>query len=65
MKVYIEKDQKTHDLAFQGPVKQLLEQLGIAAENVLIVRDGELITEEDDIGDDVQEVKFLSVVSGG
>lgn len=65
MKVFIEKTQEQRELPFIGTAGQLLKKLDIPAENVLIVRDGELITEKDELSEGVQEVKLLSVISGG
>ncbi len=45
-------------------VKRLLEEIGLLPENVLVLRNGELITEDRRLypGD---EVKIVAVVSGG
>ncbi|MBU0757959.1 MAG: MoaD/ThiS family protein [Nanoarchaeota archaeon] len=49
---------------FKGKVMNLLKELGINPETVVVTKDNELITEED-ILDDSDEIRILSVVSGG
>ncbi|MEA3397426.1 MAG: MoaD/ThiS family protein [Chloroflexota bacterium] len=46
------------------PVYRLLEQLSLLPENVLVLRNGQLVTEDQPLqpGD---EVKIIAVVSGG
>lgn len=44
MKVYIEKEDKTIDLAFKGSAQQLLKKLQINPVTVIVVRDNTLIT---------------------
>lgn len=64
MKVFIDRDNKELELEFKGKAGALLEQLEINSETVVITRNGELITEDDNVsGDD--KVKIISVVSGG
>jgi sulfur carrier protein ThiS len=46
------------------PVRNVLEDLGIAAETVLVIRRGELITRDTRVGDD-DEVEIRPVISGG
>jgi sulfur carrier protein len=64
MKIFIEKEKKEIKRKFQGRVKDLLKELGINQETVIVVRNGELITEEDIIKES-DELRILSVVSGG
>jgi sulfur carrier protein len=46
------------------PVRSVLEDLGIAAETVLVIRRGELITRDTRVGDE-DEVEIRPVISGG
>jgi sulfur carrier protein ThiS len=64
MKVYIEREKSEQELFFKGKVIDLLHKLGINPDDVLVVRKGELITEDEVLNDD-DEVKLLSVISGG
>ena len=64
MKVYIEREKSEQELFFKGKVIDLLHKLGINPDDVLVVRKGELITEDEILNDD-DEVKLLSVISGG
>ena len=64
MRVIIEKEEKTVEMTHAGDARSLLAALSILPETVLIVRDGELITEEDDVSD-AGTIELLSVISGG
>jgi len=64
MKVTIDRDNKELELEFTGKALDLLKQLSINKETVVITKNGALITEEDAIADD-DEIKIISVVSGG
>lgn len=64
MKIFIEKNKETIEKKFSGKVKELLSTLKINSESVLVVRNGELITEEDSV-ENSDTVKILSVISGG
>jgi sulfur carrier protein ThiS len=64
MKVYDEKDNKWIKIEFEGKVKDLMQELNLNIENYLIVRGDEAITEEDKVKNS-DEIKLLSVVSGG
>ncbi|MEM4637905.1 MAG: MoaD/ThiS family protein [Candidatus Woesearchaeota archaeon] len=63
MKVYIEKENKYLDVnASTG--KQLLELLKINPSTVIIVKNNEIILEDEQLNDK-DEIKILSVISGG
>ena len=64
MKVYIEHKDEKIELKFTGTVKELLGKLKINPEEVLSTRNGELLLEDENLSDD-DEIKLLSVVSGG
>ncbi len=64
MKVFIEKQNKTITLHFNGTVRELLTKISVNPEVVLVVRDGELLTLDREVTDK-DEIKLLSVVSGG
>lgn len=64
MQVYIEREKRTESLDFSGKARDLLTKLEINPETIVITRNGNLITEDDKVekGD---EIKIISVVSGG
>ena len=64
MHVYIEKDNEHKEVVFSGSVDDLLKSLKINPETVLVVKNGEVVTEKEELKD-VDKIKILSVVSGG
>lgn len=64
MKIFIEREKENKEFEFNGLVQELLDKLGIISETVLIVKDGTIITEDEKLEND-DEIKILSVVSGG
>ncbi len=64
MKLFIEKQRKNMTLKFNGTGNQLLKKLKINPEDILIIKNNTLVAEDDKI-DDSDEIKILSVVSGG
>jgi len=55
---------KEWELDGQMTVRQAIERVGLIPETVLAVRDGKLLTEDTVLEPD-DEVKLISVVSGG
>lgn len=64
MHVFIEADSKNKKINFNGTVSQLLQQLKINSETVIVAKNNELVTEDETLADS-DEVKLLSVISGG
>jgi sulfur carrier protein ThiS len=64
VEVFIEKGRRTVEIAHEGSVRALLERVGVLPETVLIVRDGTLVTEDDEVGA-AARIELLSVISGG
>lgn len=64
MKVFIERENKNKQLKFNGTVSKLLQQLKLNPATVLVARNSVLVTESDKLNDS-DEVKILSVISGG
>lgn len=64
MKLFLEKENKNLDIKFRGNVKNLLSFLNINSESVIVVKNNEIVTEDEKI-DDNDNVKILSVISGG
>lgn len=63
MKVYVEKENKHLDAgACSG--RQLLELLKINPSTVILVRNDEVVLEDEQL-EDTDEIKILSVISGG
>ena len=64
MQIKNEKNNSTEKISFSGSVKELLEKLNINPETVLVVRNNEVITEDENLDDD-DSLEILSVISGG
>ena len=65
MNVYIEKDNKNLKLELDNVSwLKLLERLKINSSSIILVRNNEVVL-EDEILSDKDDVKILSVVSGG
>jgi len=68
MKVYIEKDSRSLNIKVNKTEKingkSLLEKLKINSSSVILVKNDEVVL-EDEVFDDKDDVKILSVVSGG
>ena len=64
MKIFIEKEQKNIEIEFNGTIVDLLKKLEINIETVIITRNDELLNELDELIDS-DEIKIISVVSGG
>lgn len=63
--IFIEREQCHKTIEFTSKtVKDLLQQVGINPEIILVVRRGEVLT-EDDVLSDQDRIKLLSVISGG
>ena len=64
MEVFIERENARKKLKFSGKVSKLLKQLNLNPAAVLVAKNNSLVT-EDDFLSDKDEVKILSVISGG
>ena len=64
MKVFIERKNKQIEVKFSGKVSDLLEKIEINPETVLVVRKNEMLTPDRNVKDE-DEIKLLSVISGG
>ena len=63
MNVFIERENATKEVA-ATTVSELLQQLQINPETVLITKNGTLVPEDEPLNDS-DNVKILSVISGG
>jgi len=64
MEVYNERTEKTIKLKFKGTVGELLEKLEINSEDVMVVRDSDVLTPDDEVYT-TDTIRILSVISGG
>lgn len=64
MKVFIERENVEKILKFSGSASKLLKLLNINEEEVLIIKNNELVSLDEEFEDD-DVIKLLSVVSGG
>ncbi len=64
MKIYIEKEDKEKKITFSGSVKDLLKKLGIVPEDVIVSCNDEIVFDDYDLNDS-DDIKILSVISGG
>ncbi|MDO8655801.1 MAG: MoaD/ThiS family protein [Nanoarchaeota archaeon] len=63
--IFIEKENRTDTVNFnKSLVSDLLKEMNINPETVIVVRDGEVITEKE-ILKDKDKIELLSVISGG
>lgn len=64
MEVFIDKNNQKKELAFEGTAKQLLKKLNINSEEVIFVKNDEVVTLDTKLSNK-DSVKILSVISGG
>ena len=64
MKIIIEKNKEEKEINFSGTCAELLKKLEINSEEVLIIKNNELVS-LDELCEQDDEIKLLSVVSGG
>ncbi len=64
MKIFVEKTGKSINKKFDGSVAELLSLLKINPETVLVARQDSIVT-GDEILENKDEVRILSVISGG
>lgn len=64
MKIWIERENKTIEKSFSGRGADLLKELNLYNEEVVISKNGEVVSENEELADS-DEIKLLSVISGG
>lgn len=64
MHVYIERSDEHKELEFAGTVQKLLDELDINVQTVLVLKNNALVTEDEVLSDD-DDIKIITVVSGG
>ena len=64
MKVKLRNPDREVEVAGDRPVRMVLDELGVDADTVLVIRAGELITRQARV-DDADEIEIRPVISGG
>jgi len=64
MRVRLRNPDREVELDGGRPVRDVLRDLGVEADTVLVIRDGELITREAEVGQD-DRLEIRPVISGG
>lgn len=65
IELFIERENNTQGIEFKGTtVLDLLKQIRVNPETVIVVRRGEVITEQESLKDK-DKIELLSVISGG
>jgi len=64
VKVFIEREKRSVEQEFSGRIRELLARLSVNAETVVVVKNGEVVS-EDERCSGRDELKLLSVISGG
>ena len=64
MRVRLRNPDREVDLAGGRPVREVLRDLGVDPDTVLVIREGELITREAQVGDE-DRLEVRPVISGG
>ncbi|MBI5390483.1 MoaD/ThiS family protein [Candidatus Woesearchaeota archaeon] len=64
MKVFVEKDNQQLEIQKPCTGKELLKELGINASTVLLIKNGDVVLEDEDLSIE-DDIRILSVISGG
>ena len=64
MKVTLRSPDRAIDVPGGRPIREVLDELGIDGDTVLVIRDGELVTRHDHVGD-ADDLEIRPVISGG
>ncbi len=64
MDIFIERDNKSIKKTFSGLASVLLKDLEINSEEILLIRNDKLVTDDEELKDS-DSIKLLAVVSGG
>ncbi|MCA9459088.1 MAG: MoaD/ThiS family protein [Nanoarchaeota archaeon] len=66
MEIFIEKENKTKEINVDKKIKlnEILDMLGLSLESVILVKNGEVCLEDEEVSNE-DKIKLLSVVSGG
>lgn len=64
MRIEIERTKQSFEKDFTGTGRELLASLNMLVEDVLIIKNGILVTEHEEL-ENQDTIKLLSVISGG
>lgn len=64
VKVILLRERKILEVSYTGPIKGLLPMVDYSVETAVVLRNGEPVEEEEEVGDG-DEIKIVPVVSGG
>lgn len=64
MNISIERTKEEFEKEYSGSAKNLLKELDMLVEDVLIIRNNQLVTEDETLEQE-DTIKLLSVISGG
>lgn len=64
MRIYLERTDQEKKMKFNGKASALLQKLKINPVTVVIVKNKQVVTEEEQLNDK-DDVEILSVISGG
>ena len=64
MHIYYDKTREKQEMDFSGTVHELLDKLEINAETVVVTQNNTVVTDDTKLSNE-DDVKILSVVSGG
>ena len=64
VKVVLLRERRILEVSYIGPIKDLLPLVGYSVETAVVLRNGEPVEEEEEVGDR-DEIKIIPVVSGG
>lgn len=64
VKVFLEREKRSVSEPFDGRIRDLLARLHVNPETIVVVKNGEVVGEDERCQDD-DELKLLSVISGG
>lgn len=62
--IHIERERRDEERDFSGRIKELMAELKVNPATVVVVKNGEVVSEEERC-EGADELKFLSVISGG
>jgi len=64
MKIFIERTKEEKNFFFKGKAIELLNKLNLNSEEVILIKNNEIVTEDEMLNDE-DDIKILSVISGG
>lgn len=59
------EEERTVEVAAGRTVREVLDAADISPETVLVEHDGEIVTQQDEVGEDMDGLRVLDVIAGG